>query len=200
MKPYKISSPKNVIPNRHKEFYDAARAHYFNWIEYIRISPKVVNFEKLTPQQIRAFSNNQTLRNASQWGLIVFSAFTLECFINFYAELNKLEGRRKKEKEYGTKKKWRSYPNLIAGKNLSKEIHEDIESIFDLRDNLVHFKPVKGQKPATSFFIQQNGREMLNKLHRIIRSLDDLKSPMHSSKWIGEDFENTMDWESDVSI
>jgi len=193
MKPYKVSSEKNVTSMRHKEFYNASRAHYFNWVESKKSAPKVSSIEDLKKHNVQLLSNNQTLQKASRWGLIVFSAFTLEAFINFYAEINKMPDRREKERKYGTKKKWRSYPNLVAGKNLDDEIHKQIESIFNLRDKLVHFKPITGQNNITSIFNLYNGGAILNKVHNVVRSLDGSTAAFHSSTWIGKDFTNAQD-------
>lgn len=185
---------------RHKEFYNASRVHYSNWIGAKKSAPNISSIDNLNRHDFQAFSDNQTLQKASKWGLIVFSAFTLESFINFYAEINKMPGRRQKELKYGTKKKWRSYPNLVAGKNLNDEIHKQIESIFNLRDKLVHFKPITGQNNITSIFNLYNGGAMLNKVHNIVRSLDDSTTAFHSSTWIGKDFTNVQGWSEDVFL
>ena len=200
MQPYTVSSEQNVTSMRHREFYDASRAHYFNWLQARADAPAIANVENLSPDEAQALAKNQTLKNAARWGLIVFSAFTLETFINFYAEINKMQDRREKELKYGTKKKWRSYPNLVASKNIDANALKCIEEIFDLRDILVHFKPVTGQNEINTFFSPQNGRAMLNKVHCAVRSLDDLKAPFKSTTWIGEDFEDAVDWASDVTL
>lgn len=200
MKPYTVSSEQNITSMRHTEFYGATRAHYFNWVQAINSSPPVQDFENLSQPQVQAYLNNQTLQKASRWGMIVFSAFTLEAFMNFYAEINKMPDRRKKELKYGTKKKWRSYPNLIAEKNIDAAALEHVNEIFDLRDKLVHYKPVTGENQVSSFFLPKNGRAMLNKVHFAVRAMDRLKVPFNSDTWIRDDFADAEDWAADVTL
>jgi len=110
---------------------------------------------------------------------LIYSAFTLEGYINYYATKYKIPFHDEIEKKLTTKMKWEMYPKFKNKKSLSKTTLGLIKEIFDLRNDFVHPKPMKysasgkskKDNSATARLEKKNKGQLINQLNSIIKAL-----------------------------
>jgi len=134
----------------HKTYYYIAYQSYLKVIEYRKLEfneyiKEILGVTNATPSDYLNFMNEKFIGiKINSIITIIFCALTLESFINYYGTSN----LGKKYYKYfieriGTVTKWEILPKLIIGKefSLDSEIIKKINDLFNLRNELVHYKP-----------------------------------------------------------
>lgn len=114
---------------------------------------------------------------------IVYSALFLESFINFYGVMHQIPNIKHFETSLTIRNKWRIYPNIAVGKQISGAAIKTLGDIFTKRDDIVHYKPSTTAKEEDDFSLI-DGINLFNKVNFVRKELGkiDKKFP-----WNGKD-------------
>jgi hypothetical protein len=178
-----------VTLTNHQTFYSIAYRHY-------RYAEQLV-----TERDRRAIKNDEDVdfvckKNAaiqrSAMVAVIFSALTLEAFINHYGigkfsrsffdnHLDKLN----------PVSKWLILPRLVVGQQLSTDSksYEYLRGLFKLRDKLVHYKVRRKRvcdlREDEDWVTEQHAREAIQAVSYIVEELKSLDSTV-ATDWLHE--------------
>jgi len=128
--------------SQYETFFRIARASYrkLKEVQEREIDMPTGSTEGPNLESMRRSSYEQRQRFAAV--AVVFSALTLESFINHYGSLLGADVFKKLDRKSNAEK-WRLFPELRCGKTLASggTAMEGIKAIFKIRDQLVHDKP-----------------------------------------------------------
>lgn len=135
--------PYEITLVNHETFYSIAYRHH------CRIKQLVIERDKITVKDEKEVDliceKNANIQRESMV-VVIFSALTLEAFINYYGIIN--FSRKYFEKHFDKLNpisKWVIIPRLVVGQQLdtSEKTYELLARLFDLRNKLVHSKPTR---------------------------------------------------------
>ena len=135
-----------IALTNHATFLAIAHTHYQEALALVKERDgREVKID--TDADFNALKNAEIQRAAMI--VVVFSALTLEAFINWYA-LEKFSRSffKKHVDRLPIRRKWLEVPKRVVGKLISAEVHKDITSLFNGRDELVHYKASKKRVKA----------------------------------------------------
>jgi len=128
-----------LIELPHVQYYSFATR---NFIKHQELSPTI---EKLRNKTIKIqnendiwFQHHETMINT-----LLYSALSLEAFINYYAIRYEIENTKDYERSLSTTTKWKLYPKLKTGKTIDTDAIGIIKKIFKLRNGFAHPVPQK---------------------------------------------------------
>jgi len=91
--------------------------------------------------------------------ILIYSALTLEAYINFYATRYSIPFYNDFERSLSTINKWKIYPHLKTRKTMPSAALIALRAIFDLRDEIVHPKPDRVWPNSESVGQRKEGEE-----------------------------------------
>lgn len=132
-----------ITLDNHATFYAIAYRHHE---EIVRIVSERDRREVKTEEDVeyQALANAEIQRGAMV--VVIFSALTLEAFINHYAIENVSKSYFDEHIDrLGPRSKWLLVPKLVKSSELPRDgqAYEGITKLFKLRDKLVHYKTRK---------------------------------------------------------
>lgn len=123
---------------------------------------------------------------------IIFSALTLEAFINYYGfEKFSTNFFNNHLDKLNTISKWLILPRLVVGKQLNTDgqSYELLKWLFKLRDSLVHFKTKKKRicdlNPDEVWIEEKHARKALEAVSNLVQELKNLDSTI-DIEWLNE--------------
>jgi hypothetical protein len=123
----------------HLLYYEFAKRSF---ITHQQLIPEVKKaFSKSTPQDSVTNENVLYANRLAMNDVLVYSALSLEAYINYYAMRYDISFHNDFERSLSTINKWKVYPNLKTRKSLDGAALKTIKKIFKLRDDIVHPKP-----------------------------------------------------------
>ena len=132
-----------ITLSSHETFYSIAYRHH------CRINQLVTERNKITVNDEKEVDlickKNATIQRESMV-VIIFSALTLEAFINYYGIIHfPCKYFEKHFDKLNPISKWVIIPRLVVGQQLdtSEKTYELLTRLFDLRNKLVHSKPTR---------------------------------------------------------
>ena len=177
----------------HGEYYDFALVCWDEWIStHIELTERY-GMGQLAPKEVFGLAQadwkkfQELLRKQlmASTSYVLYCALYLESFINFYGVANNIANIRDYELSLSIKNKWRIYPQIVTGKQISGSAIKILGGIFERRDDIVHFKP-RTSKAKHQGLLIKDGLQLINGVHFVRRELAkiDPKTP-----WNGKDLE-----------
>ncbi len=140
----------------HLLYYDFAQRElvaYQNHLDAIEQSRRKKDHDRNLWYDYRLRMNN----------VLVYSAFTLEAFINYYGSVYDIIFREDLDRSLSTANKWKIYPKLKTNKTIDGSALKTIKRIFSLRDDIVHAKP---ERIVRSSEVEPKGKSAQAKLEK----------------------------------
>lgn len=123
----------------HLLYYEFAKRSF---ITHQQLKPDVQAAFAKTPEQKTVEVDSVLYANRLAMNdVLVYSALSLEAYINYYAMRYDIPFHKDFERNLSTINKWKVYPNLKTRRSLDGEALKTIKKIFKLRDDIVHPKP-----------------------------------------------------------
>jgi hypothetical protein len=130
---------KFLLEMPHLLYYEFAKRSFFTSQD---LKPDVkAAFAKKSNQRTVDFENVIYANRLAMNDILIYSALSLEAYINYYAMRYDIPFHKDFEKSLSTVNKWKVYPNLKTRKSLDGSALKLIKKIFKLRDDIVHPKP-----------------------------------------------------------
>lgn len=131
----------------------------------------------------------------------VFSAFTLESFINHYGAINLSEDSFKTLERKSPVEKWKKIPKEILGKTISTDglAYQNLRWLFEKRDEFAHSKTkviTLGEVFEEKFDRESLGAENLGTVNEARRAINTVREIVDELKQLDPQVDT--DWLTDV--
>lgn len=139
---------KFLLEMPHLLYYEFAKRSFFTTQD---LKPEVkAAFAKETSKRAVNFESVLYANRLAMNDVLIYSALSLEAYINYYAMRYDIPFHKDFERNLSTINKWKVYPNLKTRKSLDGEALKKIKKIFKLRDDIVHPKPERIKTGTTA--------------------------------------------------
>jgi len=178
---------------KHNDYYHFAVASWNEWlsanIELAELcgteQPDINSILENAKKDWGKFHELLRMQAMASTSYVIYCALYLEAYINFYGVSNNIPNIRDYESSLSIKNKWRIYPQIVTGKQISGDAIKTLGVIFGRRDDIVHLKP-RTEKAKHKALLIEDSLELINGVNFIRRELAKIDP---NEPWNGEDFE-----------
>ncbi len=180
----RISPESTVSLHLFPTYFAIAHRHYKNIEKYSQMesSPKTEGYISVSTRQLVEIQKAEMIT-------VVFSAFTLEALINYYAMSN-ISKRFFKDHldKLSPSSKWVIIPKLILNEQIptDQEAYTDLKWLFDFRNKLAHSKGeektlremMKEDSTTAAMVAANNAKRAIDTVKQVVNALQHLDSQL----------------------
>ena len=176
---------------KHNDYYTFALVSWGEWLSTQSELTERYGIDRLDIKGVfdlaqadwKRFQELSIKQSMASTSYVLYCALYLESYINFYGVTNNIPNIRDYESSLSIKNKWRIYPRIVTGKQISGAAIKILGVIFSKRDDIVHFKP-QTNKAKHQILLVKDGIELINGAHFVRKELAEIDP---NAPWNGKD-------------